>query len=215
PSAASKGSIALRTRSPFWCLPVTSPSSIFIPPTQWKRSRRWASGSSSDKTAQLSSNHKQTSRRRGKIMSTHFLSPDSKRASSGMSPSARTAQSLLTAIHNLAPGITKRAAEIEASRRIPAYIVEALKSTGIFRMFVPRNYGGLELDLPAGLEVLGELAKIDGSVGWAAMTSSCGSLFAPYLPQQTYETIYRNGPDVIFAGATQPAGTAQEAGAGA
>src|SRR5262249_51907700 len=34
-------------------------------------------------------------------------------------------------------------------------------------------------------------------------------------PPQTYETIYRNGPDVILAGATQPAGTAEEIGAGA
>jgi len=148
-------------------------------------------------------------------MSKRVLTPDSKRASSALSPSARTAQSLLTAIDDLAPDITKRAAEIEASRRIPADIIEALRSTGIYRIFVPRSYGGLELDLPAGLEILVELAKIDGSVGWTAMTSSCGSLFAPYLPQQTFETIYRNGPDVIFAGATQPAGTAEETGAGA
>jgi len=149
------------------------------------------------------------------IMSNRIVSADSKSAPSGISPSARTAQSLLTAIRDLAPGITKRAAEIEASRRIPGDIVEALKSTGVFRMFVPRSYGGLELDLPAGLKILVELAKIDGSVGWNAMTSSNGSLFAPYLPQQTYETIYRSGPDVIFAGATQPAGTAEEAGGGA
>jgi hypothetical protein len=51
-------------------------------------------------------------------------------------------------------------------------------------MFVPRSYDGLELDLPAGLEVLVELAKIDGSVGWNAMTSSNGSLFAAFLPQR-------------------------------
>src|SRR5262245_8186905 len=148
-------------------------------------------------------------------MSSRVLSSASMSPCSGMSPSPQTVQSLLTAIHDLAPSITERAAEIEASRRIPAGIIEALKSAGVFRMFVPRSYGGLELDLPAGLEVLGELAKIDGSVGWTAMTSSCGSLFAPYLPQQTYESIYRNGPDVMLAGATQPAGTAEETGAGA
>jgi hypothetical protein len=59
-----------------------------------------------------------------------------------------------------------------------------------------------------------ELAKIDSSLGWNAMTSSNGSLFSPFLPQQTYEHIYQNGPDVIFAGATQPVGIAEEAGAG-
>src|SRR5215813_6089422 len=138
-------------------------------------------------------------------MSKRFLSPEPTHASSGIPSLSPTAKFLLRAIQELGPAITARALEIETSRRIPADIVEALKRAGIFRMFVPRSYGGLELDLPEGLDILVELSKIDGSVGWSAMTSSNGSLFAPYLPQQTYESIYRNGPDVIFAGASQPA----------
>src|SRR5262245_51699149 len=141
-------------------------------------------------------------------------SPNTWKSSSGTSPSSLTAQSLLTAIQELRPAITARALEIATSRRIPVDIVELLKRAGVFRMFVPRRYGGLELDLPTGLRILVELAKIDSSVGWNTMTSSNGSLFAPFLPQQTYETIYQNGPDVIFAGATQPVGTAEEARAG-
>jgi alkylation response protein AidB-like acyl-CoA dehydrogenase len=147
-------------------------------------------------------------------MSERFFSPKSKYASSGTSPSSPTAESLLRDIQDLRPAITARASGIETSRRIPADIVEVLKQAGIFRMFVPRRYGGLELDLPEGFEILVELAKIDSSVGWNAMTSSNGSLFSPFLPQQTYEQIYQNGPDVIFAGATQPVGTAEEAVAG-
>jgi hypothetical protein len=150
----------------------------------------------------------------GMIMSKRFLSPKTEQASSGISPSSLAAQSLLRTIQELRPTITARASEIEMSRRIPSDIVEALKRAGIFRMFVPRSYGGLELDLPAGLEILVELAKIDSSVGWNAMTSSNGSLFSPFLPKQTYEHIYQNGPDVIFACATQPVGIAEEAGAG-
>jgi alkylation response protein AidB-like acyl-CoA dehydrogenase len=145
-------------------------------------------------------------------MSKRALFSDVERASLGKPPSSNAAQPLLMAVRKLAPSIAARAAEIEASRQIPADTIDDLKSIGVFRMFVPQSHGGLELDLPAGLEILVELAKIDGSVGWNAMTSSNGSLFAPYLPQQTYETIYRDGPDVIFAGATQPAGTAEEVG---
>ena len=117
-------------------------------------------------------------------MSRRFLSPKTGHASSGISPSP-AAESLLRAIQELRPAITARASEIETSRRIPADIVEALKQAGVFRMFVPRRYGGLELDLPAGLEILVELSRIDSSVGWNAMTSSNGSLFSPFLPRQT------------------------------
>ena len=62
-----------------------------------------------------------------------------------------TAERLLADIRELAPVITARAAEIEAGRRIPPDLVEALRSIGVFRMFVPRSHGGLELDLPTAL----------------------------------------------------------------
>jgi alkylation response protein AidB-like acyl-CoA dehydrogenase len=58
------------------------------------------------------------------------------------------------------------------------------------------------------------LAKIDGSVGWAAAIASGGDLFAPLLPRDTYDEVYRNGPDAIIAGSAQPAGTAEAAAGG-
>jgi alkylation response protein AidB-like acyl-CoA dehydrogenase len=63
-----------------------------------------------------------------------------------------TAKRLLADIGELAPDITTRAAEIEAGRRIPLDLVEALRSIGVFRIYVPRSHGRLELDLPTALE---------------------------------------------------------------
>jgi indole-3-acetate monooxygenase len=127
---------------------------------------------------------------------------------------AGTAERLLSNIQKLAPDITARAAEIETARRIPLDLVEALKSIGIFRMFVPQNHGGLELDLAAGLEIVTALARVDGSVGWTAMIGNGGTAFAPSLQRETYERVYQNGPDVIFAGSIQPAGTAEATAGG-
>ena len=72
---------------------------------------------------------------------------------------------LLLGIRELAPEITARAGEIEAARRLPPDLVERLKSIGLFRMFVPRSHGGLELDLPEGMEVMRALTRLDGSIG--------------------------------------------------
>jgi alkylation response protein AidB-like acyl-CoA dehydrogenase len=124
---------------------------------------------------------------------------------SGTHPAKR----LLADIRDLAPGITARAAEIEEGRRIPPDLVETLRSIGIYRMLVPRSHGGLELDLPSALEVVRALAKIDGSVGWTVAIGCGGSIFAPLLPRETYDEVYRNGPDVILAGSAQPTGTAE------
>ncbi|MGY3616274.1 acyl-CoA dehydrogenase family protein [Bradyrhizobium sp. USDA 10063] len=117
-------------------------------------------------------------------------------------------KTVLAGIRKLAPEITARAAEIEAARCVPPDLIDRLKSIGIFRLFVPRSYGGLELALPAGLEVIRALARLDGSIGWTAATGSGGSIFATLERRETYERIYQNGPDVPICGSAQPAGTA-------
>jgi alkylation response protein AidB-like acyl-CoA dehydrogenase len=126
----------------------------------------------------------------------------------------QTAQRLLADIRKLAPHITSRAAEIEAGRRIPLDLVEALRSIGVFRMFAPQRHGGLELDLPAALEVIGALARIDGSVGWTAMIGAGSAIFVPYLPRETFDQVYQNGPNMIIAASAQPAGTAEAVAGG-
>jgi alkylation response protein AidB-like acyl-CoA dehydrogenase len=75
---------------------------------------------------------------------------------------------MLAEIRKLAPRIAVRAAEIEAARRTPPDLIAALRSIGVFRMFAPRSHDGLELALPAGLEVIRALARIDGSIDWNA-----------------------------------------------
>jgi alkylation response protein AidB-like acyl-CoA dehydrogenase len=84
----------------------------------------------------------------------------------------------------------------------------------VFRLLVPRSHGGLELELPVAAEVIAALAKIEGSVGWIAMIAGVTQLLAALLPRETYDQIYRNGPDVIFAGSNQPAGTAEATSGG-
>ena len=89
-----------------------------------------------------------------------------------------------------------RAAEIEAARKLAPDVVDTLKSVGIFRMFVPQSHGGFELEFPKGLEIISALSRIDGSIGWSAAIGSTSATFIPLLQRETYERIYRDGPDV-------------------
>ena len=93
---------------------------------------------------------------------------------------------------------------MEASGRIPEDLIESLKTIGLFRMFVPRSHDGLELDLFDCIEIIQHLARIDGSIAWLAAITSGVSLVTTLLPPETYEKIYKNGPDVIFAGSLRP-----------
>ena len=122
---------------------------------------------------------------------------------------AGAAKRLLIDVRELSTAITARACEMEAERRVPWDIVEVLKAIGAFRLFVPHSHGGLELDLPSGLSIITALARIEGSVGWTAMIGNGAHLFAALLPRQTYDQVYRRGPDTMVAGVSQPAGTAE------
>lgn len=119
---------------------------------------------------------------------------------------ARDASTLIGKVRELAPGIAARAEEFETARRIPADIAEQLRQIGVFRMTTPRSHGGLELDYPSMLDVLIELATIDGSVGWTSMLGAGHVPHLALLPRQTFDAIYAGGPDVVLAGSAAPAG---------
>jgi alkylation response protein AidB-like acyl-CoA dehydrogenase len=136
-----------------------------------------------------------------------------KQADVSTSSARATVGQMLADVRDLAPAIIARVTEFESERRIPLDLVEQLKAIGVFRMFVPRSHGGLELDLPSALEVIGALGRIDGSIGWTAMIASGASVFTALLSREIYEQVYGNGP-VMLAGSIQPAGTAEASGTG-
>jgi indole-3-acetate monooxygenase len=118
------------------------------------------------------------------------------------------ADRILSELDGLAPIIAARAAEAEEARRIPADIIQMLKSVGLFRMTAPQIHGGLEFDFPIVARILQRLFKIDGSTGWVVTITNATALLLPLLPRETYEETYRNGPDRLCAGGGQPTGTA-------
>ena len=51
----------------------------------------------------------------------------------------------LNAVRELAPKIRAAADEIEQGRRLPLHLVEQMQRAGVFRMAMPRAWGGPEL----------------------------------------------------------------------
>jgi len=56
----------------------------------------------------------------------------------------------------------RRGAEIEANRRLPHDCWHKLIEAGLFRMFVPKSHGGLDVDYPTSMEIIEALAIADG-----------------------------------------------------
>jgi alkylation response protein AidB-like acyl-CoA dehydrogenase len=123
-----------------------------------------------------------------------------------MTPEAKI---LLDSIRDLAPSISRRSAEIDAGRRLPLDLLAQLTSAGCFRMFVPKTHGGLDLDVPASMEIIEAIAGADGSTGWVVMIGSETPMLLALLSREHFDRLYANTPDLIIAGAFAPRGQAE------
>src|SRR5258708_22499865 len=70
---------------------------------------------------------------------------------------------LLAEIHEMAPAISARAAEIAAGRRLPLDLLEALRSIGVFRTLAPPSHGGREPEPAATVQVMCAFCMTVGS----------------------------------------------------
>jgi alkylation response protein AidB-like acyl-CoA dehydrogenase len=123
-----------------------------------------------------------------------------------MTPEAKI---VLGAVRDLAPEISVRSAEIDKARRLPLDLLAQLKAAGCFRMFVPKSYGGLDVDVPASMEIIEMLATADGSTGWVVMIGSETPMFLALLSRKRFDSLYANNSDLIIAGAFAPRGQAE------
>ena len=112
-----------------------------------------------------------------------------------MTPEAKT---LLDAVRELAPSIGARSAEIDSGRRLPLDLLAQLTSAGCFRMFVPKSHGGLDIDVPASMEIIETIATADGSTGWVVMIGSETPMLLALLERSHFDRLYANGPDATL-----------------
>jgi alkylation response protein AidB-like acyl-CoA dehydrogenase len=116
---------------------------------------------------------------------------------------------LLEASRALQPRIRPRSAEIEAARRLPADIVEELARAGLFRMLVPRVFGGGEIAPLTMIRAIEEIARADGAAGWCVMVGASTGLLAAYLEEDVAREVYGD-PLTVTAGVFAPMGRATE-----
>jgi len=118
---------------------------------------------------------------------------------------AEKSNSTLEAAIALGPRIRAAEEEIEQGRRIPPHLVQAMKEAGIFRMAMPRAWGGPELDPIMQLRVIEAIARADGSAGWCAMINSDGGYFSAFFDQDAAREMYRDldapsASSLVFSG---------------
>lgn len=126
----------------------------------------------------------------------------------GFAPEARA--ELVQRAAELVPLLLKNADWVDQHRRVHPENLEALKASGIFRMWVPKRYGGYEADMRTHIDVTRELARGCASTAWVVgLITSC-SFNAALFSRQAQDEIFGVDPDARVAGALDGAGTARK-----
>lgn len=137
-------------------------------------------------------------------------------ASSGISQPSGLAlrRALVERARLLQPLLEKNAAATEANRRVAEENIVAIRAAGLFKIMVPRRFGGLETDIRTALEVSRELAKGCGSTAWVTALNNSGSRVLGVGPAETQNEVWGNSPDATLFGSTSGLATAQKVSGG-
>jgi len=119
----------------------------------------------------------------------------------------------LDAVRDLAPKIRAAADEIERGRRLPLHLVREMQRAGVFRMAMPRAWGGPELDFISQMQVIEELSIADASVGWCVVIGADGGYMTAFIDQTVAREMYPD-IDAVTAVTFAPPGTAVKKGDG-
>jgi alkylation response protein AidB-like acyl-CoA dehydrogenase len=115
-----------------------------------------------------------------------------------------TARELLARAAELRPLLERNAPQGEADRRIPDASIDALVDAGLFKITVPRRFGGDEVDIRTKLEVSAAIAEADGATGWVvALMNVCHWLVGLYHDAAQQE-IFGADPNARVCGVLAP-----------
>ena len=119
---------------------------------------------------------------------------------------SRAEPGVLERVQALLPKIAAYANETERERRIAAPLLAAMLEAGLFRMLLPRPFGGFEADPLTFITAIEEIAKADASTAWSLCQTAVCAMVAAYLPAETAMEIFGRDPKAVLAWGPGPTG---------
>lgn len=103
-----------------------------------------------------------------------------------------TRDELVRRVSELVPVLRANSEWSEQNRALPEESLTALADAGVFKMRVPKRYGGYESDAGTLLGVMSEVAQGDGSAAWCvsawAISTWLACLFPDHVQDQVFAT---------------------------
>ena len=119
-------------------------------------------------------------------------------------PPTVTLPQLRARIEAISPILAGNTEQTEADRRVAQENIDALTESGVFKVTVPRRFGGYEMTIREMLEVSASVAESCGSTGWVVALINGSNWLAALLPEQGQRDVFGACDDVKVAGVITP-----------
>jgi 3-hydroxy-9,10-secoandrosta-1,3,5(10)-triene-9,17-dione monooxygenase len=114
---------------------------------------------------------------------------------------------LVRRAREIVPILQEHANWHEEHRRLHDETIEAMARAGIFKLRVPKRYGGYESDVQTVVEVLAEIGQGDGSSAWTGQLWLHGAWMVGLFPDAVQDEVFSD-PDVRVCALLSPTATA-------
>ena len=117
-------------------------------------------------------------------------------------------EELISRARALVPEIRAHQEKTEAERRVSDEIFAKITDAEIFKILLPRRYGGFEHGLDTFVDIGYEIARGCGSVGWVHSVCAMYHAFLGMFPGQAQDEVWGENPRAVIAASFTPTGHA-------
>ncbi|MHC6225555.1 acyl-CoA dehydrogenase family protein [Pseudomonas sp. X10] len=117
-----------------------------------------------------------------------------------MAEQGPTLEELVKRAEALQPLLSRNAVESERNRRAVEENIQAIRDAGLFRLMVPKRFGGHQGTLRSHLEVSAALAEGCGGTAWVVALSNVCAWFLGLFDERAQNDVFGADPDARVAG---------------
>jgi alkylation response protein AidB-like acyl-CoA dehydrogenase len=119
-----------------------------------------------------------------------------------------TTAELVARARALHPLLAANASQGEADRRVVEESIQAMVGAGLFKIAVPKRYGGYETSMRTMLEVSAAVGEADGGTAWVLTLINVCAWLVGLFPEQAQDEVFGADPGALVSGVLAPTATA-------
>jgi 3-hydroxy-9,10-secoandrosta-1,3,5(10)-triene-9,17-dione monooxygenase len=125
-----------------------------------------------------------------------------------------TREAVVERARELFPVLREQARRADDERHLTPEMVEAFAGSELVRAHVPERWGGWELDFHTALDVVIELGRAAGAIGWVGSFWIDHAYWLSLFPEEAQRAVWADGPDTRISTSFVPVGQVSRAQGG-